>query len=154
MQLTDLSDKIKQLQMDRQTHAEAIKAIDQALERVSAAIGGIDEGSGANLDALRLDLAGHQLRTVRHKGKFAHTAEVSVLDFIRRLATPTTAQINGHWRAEGRCGTANVTILKLLQQGLIRRVADPLVRGSRYVATQAAEFPQMQESENSALANH
>src|SRR4051794_19793983 len=107
MQLTDLSEKIKQLQMDRQKHAEAIKAIDQALERVSAAIGGIDEGSGANLDALRLDLAGHQLRTVRHKGKFTHTAEVSVLEFIRQMSTPTTAQINGHWRAEGRCGTAN-----------------------------------------------
>jgi hypothetical protein len=155
MKLIDLSEKIKQLQMDRQKHADAIAAIDQALERVSVAIGGLnDEAHGEGLDALRLDLAGEHLRTVRRKGKFSHTAEVSVLEFIRRLGTPTTAQINGHWRAEGRCGTANVTILKLLQQGLIRRVADPAVRGSRYVATQSAEVSSEASADASSVLAH
>jgi hypothetical protein len=144
MKLIDLSEKIKELQSERQKHADAITAIDNALQRVSAAIGTIGDNAamGEGFDALRLDLAGEHLRTVRRKGKFSHTAEVSVLEFVRKLSTPTTAQINGHWRAEGRCGTANVTILKLLQQGLIRRVADPAVRGSRYVATQQAEETQ------------
>jgi len=140
MKLIDISEKVKQLQIDRQKHADAIAAIDSALERVSAAINTIGEGAGVEgLDALRLDLAGDRLRTVRRKGKFTHTAEVSVLEFIRQMSQPTTAQINAHWRGEGRCGTANVTILKLLQQGLIQRVADPSVRGSRYVATNAEQ---------------
>jgi hypothetical protein len=155
MKLIDLSEKIKQLQVDRQKHADAIAAIDQALQRVSSAIGSIsgEAGIGEGLDSLRLDLAGEHLRTVRRKGKFSHTAEVSVLEFIRQLGTPTTAQINGHWRAEGRCGTANVTILKLLQQGLVRRVADPAVRGSRYVVTEKAQT-ESAEAESATLVSN
>jgi hypothetical protein len=138
----DLAEKIKRLQFDRQKHAEAIAAIDQALQRVSDAIGVLSEDTASTpSESAKLDAAGERLRVVRHKGKFAHTAEVSVLEFIRQAISPTTAQINAHWRVEGRCGTANVTILKLIHQGLIRRVPDPNVRGSRYVVAENSETP-------------
>jgi hypothetical protein len=153
MTLTNLPEKIKQLQLDRQKHAEAIAAIDKALQRVSEALGGLKESGGQAIpEALRLDLASDQLRFVRRKGKFAQTAEVSVMELIRRTGTPTTAQINAHWRNEGRCGTANVTILKLLQQGLIKRIADPTVRGSRYMLTESA--PASESTEAAAVADN
>jgi hypothetical protein len=148
-QAQDLSAKISQLQTDRQRHAAAIAAIDQALDRVREVIGAIPESSSteARQDSFRLDAASGQLRSVRHKGKFAQTAEVSVLEFVRRMSAPTTAQINEHWRGEGRCGTANVTILKLLHQGMIRRITDPSVRGSRYAVLEAVESLPSYQSE-------
>ena len=153
MTLINLPEKIKQLQIDRKKHAEAIAAIDQAVQRVSAAIGTLNDdfGSVEGQDFLQLQTADERLRSVRRKGKFSHTAEVSVREFIRRMVTPTTAQINGHWRAEGRCGTANVTILKLLQQKRVQRVADPNVRGSRYVIAQEVESGESQASQDTSL---
>src|SRR5205814_31141 len=47
---------------------------------------------------------------------------------------PTTAEVNAHWRAEGRRGVANAEITRLIRAGSIRRVSDPAVRDSRYIA--------------------
>jgi hypothetical protein len=133
-----LSDRITQLQNERKKHAAAIAAIDQALTGVSEALGQFRElcPSDSADETMRLDLAIEQVRSVRRRGRFARTAEASVLEFIRSSVAPTTAQINAHWRAEARCGTANVTLLKLLKQGQIQRVADPTIRGSRYTIAQ------------------
>lgn len=127
----DLSEKIKQLQLDRSRHAEAIAEIDRVLRRVSDALKTMQEGS--NHDEPRPPSASS--REPRRRGKFAQTAEQSVLTFIQSKGNPSTAEINAHWRSEGRKGTANVTLLKLLKETAIRRVVDPSVRGSRYVAT-------------------
>lgn len=118
-----LAERIRSLQAERDRHAREIAAIDQVLGRISEVLG---MGSGSRLPSLE--------RTKRSKGRFALTAEQSVLQFIREKKNPSTADINGHWRGEGRKGTANVTILKLLKQNAIRRENDPQVRGSRYVA--------------------
>lgn len=117
-----LAERIRSLQAERERHAREIAAIDQVLGRISEVLG---LGS-----ATRPPGAGPAKRS---KGRFALTAEQSVLQFIREKKNPSTADINGHWRGEGRKGTANVTILKLLKQNAIRRENDPHVRGSRYV---------------------
>lgn len=119
----DLAQKVARLQADRERHLAAIKSIDDALLKVQAALA--SPGLSAPVEDGR-----------RARGKFPTTAEESVLGFIRKQGNPETAEINAHWRGEGRKGTANVTILKLLKQGLIVRKEDHRVRGSRYVAQQ------------------
>jgi len=142
---TTLSERIIQLQNDRKRHAAAIAAIDQALQEVTEALQSFRALCPTTEDDLmQIGLASDEIRLVRRRGKFARTAEASVLDFIRQNNSPTTAEINAHWRGEARCGTANVTLLKLLKQGAIQRVQDSSVRGSRYIAQQ--EFSSSDQS--------
>ncbi len=135
-----LADMIARLEADRQRHAHAIREIDRVLEQVGQAV------SALRRDPAPTHTAGDAL--ILHpqtppaarpkRGRFAETGDASVLNFIRREGRPTTAQINAHWRAEGRKGTANVILLKLLKTRAIVRQLDPNVRGSRYIATSEA----------------
>src|SRR5437868_3677597 len=143
----ELAEKIRQLQADREKHAQAIAHIDQVLSRVESALGGIRAAAKQPPAPPKLT---HVLQTVaqplphqrRKYQKFALTGEESVLDFIRRHGNPTTAEINDNWHAEGRTGVANPLLARLLKSGLIERESDPSVRGSRYhVTSQAANAP-------------
>ena len=142
---TDLAGKIQQLQVDRQRHLDAMAAIDRVLDQIGAALDVApkpvprDRAPATSADnVVRREV----LPEPRRRGRFEKTGIDSVLDFIRDRVNPTTAEINGHWHAEGRKGTANVTILKLLQDGSIRREQDPLIRGSRYLLADAAHAPE------------
>ena len=129
---SDLAEKIRQLQADRQQHAQAINEIDQVLGRVEKAL--------TELKAMTARTSGHVStaphsgddRPRRHYQKFELTGEESVLDFIRRQGHPTTAEINNNWHAQGRTGVANPILARLLKRGLLERESDPTVRGSRY----------------------
>ena len=128
----NLAEMIQQLQADRRRHAEAIEAIDEVLSQVGRVV------SHARIDTGDFpvpSMAGPA--GARRRGKFELTGERSVLRFIARKVNPTTAEINEHWRSEGRRGVANVILLKLLKQGLIRRLVDSGIRGSRYLTTDA-----------------
>jgi hypothetical protein len=150
--LTDLGEKIRRLELDREQHAREIAAIDQILAQVSRAVGSLrgiaelPEMREHTADAPRLEIP------VRgRRGKFQQTGEQSVLGLIRQQTNPTTAEINAHWRREGRRGAANVILLRLLKCGLIRREADPNVRGSRYCLTEKAEAHAENNTLDSAL---
>jgi hypothetical protein len=131
----NLAEMIQQLEADRRRHAEAIEAIDQVLSQVGRVV------SHARLDTgdfpVPPDVS--SVAGVRRRGKFELTGERSVLQFIAHKGNPTTAEINEHWRSEGRRGVANVILLKLLKQGLIRRLVDASIRGSRYLLTEAGQ---------------
>jgi DNA-binding PadR family transcriptional regulator len=130
----NLAEMIQQLEADRRRHAEAIEAIDDVLSQVGRVV------SLARLDPGDFPVPSLTLpHTPRRRGKFELTGERSVLGFISRRGSPTTAEINEHWRAEGRRGVANVILLKLLKQGLIQRRLDAGIRGSRYLTTPAGE---------------
>lgn len=136
----DLAGKIQQLQVDRQRHLEAMAAIDRVLDQIGAALDVApkpaprDRAAATPGDSVvRREVSPEP----RRRGRFDKTGIDSVLDFIRERGNPTTAEINAHWHTEGRKGTANVTILKLLQDGSIRREQDPLIRGSRYLLADA-----------------
>src|SRR3954464_3060084 len=132
----NLAEMIQQLEADRRRHAEAIEAIDDVLSQVGRVV------SLARLDPGDFPVPPTLLNlphTPRRRGKFELTGERSVLQFISRRGSPTTAEINEHWRAEGRRGVANVILLKLLKQGLIQRRLDAGIRGSRYLTTPAGE---------------
>ncbi|HYE19991.1 MAG TPA: hypothetical protein VEA69_16190 [Tepidisphaeraceae bacterium] len=134
----DLSERIRRLQDFRRRHLEAVSAIDRALSQINHTLGDVDVLNEALVADDGVRPSARAEPGVRRKGRFALTAEVSVLEFVRQQGAPTTAQINDHWRREGRRGTANVTVLRLLRQNRIRRQHDPAVRGSRYMAVDAA----------------
>jgi hypothetical protein len=128
---TDLAEKIRKLQADRQEHAQAIEEIDQVLSRVENALAALNAITTRSGERANADTAPGQ-RPRRHYQKFELTGEESVLEFIRRQGHPTTAEINANWHAEGRTGVANPILARLLKRGLLEREADPAVRGSRY----------------------
>jgi hypothetical protein len=125
----DVAAEIQRLMQDRARHAAAMAEIDGVLAKVMAALGPSEARDPAAVSKSTTS-------STRRRGQFARTADESVREFIRQEGDPTTKEINQHWRAEGRRGHANVTILKLLRAGLIRRVVDSTVRGSRYVVAE------------------
>ena len=134
---SDLAEKIRQLQADRQQHAQAINEIDQVLNRVENALAelrGMRPSGRITHDLTSASAGGERPR--RHYQKFELTGEESVLEFIRRQGSPSTAEINANWHAEGRTGVANPILARLLKRGLLERELDPTVRGSRYHVTQ------------------
>ena len=134
-----LADEIRRLETERQNYAAAMAEIDRILQRIDATLkerrpDTLARGSTpASLLSPKGDNPDLTSETERRRGRFKQTAVASILEYIGRFGNPSTAEINAHWRAEGRKGTANVTLLKLLKQGLILRQTDPTVRGSRYV---------------------
>ena len=129
-----LAEKIHQLQEDREHHARAIAEIDGILARIQEALAVLHDRQLGSPDALGLPPP--QLdegeRPRRRYQKLPQTGEESVLAFVRDHGSPTTAEINDHWKAEGRPGVANPTVARLLKRGLLQRQNDPAVRGSRY----------------------
>ena len=126
-----LAEKIRQLQEDRGRHARAIAEIDEVLGRIQRALGDLGPASASMAMAAATDTAeGPRVR--RRYQKLPQTGEESVLTFVREHGNPSTAEINDHWRGEGRPGVANPTVARLLKRGALRRENDPAVRGSRY----------------------
>lgn len=130
----DLAGKIQQLQVDRQRHLEAMAAIDRVLDQIGAALKVAPTSASRSQPSASADdsVVRREVPPPRRRGRFDKTGIDSVLDFVRERGSPSTSEINAHWHAEGRKGTANVTILKLLNDGSIRREQDPAIRGSRY----------------------
>lgn len=118
-----MTEMIRQLEADRERHARAMAEIDQVLQQVGHILGALDGQPG--LPPLELNFA--------KRRSFELTGEQSVLKFVRERGNPSTAEINTHWKAEGRRGLVNVTLLHLIKRGQLRRESDPTVRGSRYV---------------------
>jgi hypothetical protein len=129
-----LAEKIRLLQQDRERHARAIAEIDAVLTRIQQALTALQDGAADLLPAGGAPLlpTSDGAKPRRRYQKLPQTGEESVLAFIREHGKPTTAEINDHWKSEGRPGVANPTVARLLKRGLLKRENDPAVRGSRY----------------------
>ena len=68
----------------------------------------------------------------RRRSKFAMSAEDSVLAFVTANKSPTTQEVNQHFAAEGRGGSADNTLSKLVKEGRLLREPLKDQRGSRY----------------------
>jgi len=66
------------------------------------------------------------------RGKFKQTGEESILTLLRGRKSLTTSQLNEAWRKEGRGGTANVLLGKLVKSRKLKRTKVEGQRGSAY----------------------
>ncbi len=138
----DLPRKIQQLLEDRQRHADALSLIDHVLASVGAALGGnpvavAARGPKGNSSTRSSPAPGQDGaasgRKRRKAQKFSTTGDESVLAFVKERKNPTSQEIEGHWKGEGRGGPAANTLTKLVKAKKLKRT--PLgkgVRGSRY----------------------
>ena len=77
-------------------------------------------------------VAGKPGRKKGKRGSFAISGEESILAFVASAGQPNAAEINIHWKNEGRGGVANTPISKLVKAGKLKSVAVVGERGSRY----------------------
>jgi hypothetical protein len=126
-----LTARIESLLEDRAKHESAIGTIDATLDRIHSALGGNMSFEGPAKTAK----PGGKKRGPkgrRKRGKFAMKAEDSVLDFVKSQNLPTTRDVNQHWKADGRGGSADNALTKLVQEKKLKRIAVKGERGSKY----------------------
>ncbi len=143
-QSLDFASRIQELLEQRQLHTDALMMIEQTLEGVGAALHlaptngrrrgrGPGRPPGSKSKVVAADADGGPKRRRRRRRRFETTAEDFVLSFVKANKNPTTQDINGHWKGEGRGATADNTLTKLVKDGHLKRT--PLgagIRGSRY----------------------
>jgi hypothetical protein len=124
-----VAQKIQKLIGERQVHVAAISQIDSTLERVGAALAnGVDRrGSPASTAA-----KGPPLKRSRRRRKFAISAEATVLAFVKEHKNPKTKDIKKYWADEGRGGTADNALSKLVKEKKLKRIPLQGEPGSRY----------------------
>jgi len=70
----------------------------------------------------------------RKKGSFSKTGDQSVLDFVKKTGKVSAKQANKHWKDEGRKGSANNALTKLVKEKKLKRVPVKGQRGGLYQA--------------------
>ncbi|NJL31632.1 MAG: hypothetical protein HC898_08380 [Phycisphaerales bacterium] len=99
-------------------------------------IDAIFSGSGLSVAASGKGKPGPKAGSTRGKrtrGKFSMTGDESVVSFIKKHGKPSAKEVNEHWTKEGRGGSANNALTKLVKTGVIKRVDAEDARGGRYV---------------------
>ena len=136
---------LSKLEKERQTHLDAVHAIDQVFARYgikpeavgSTPTSGKTRGPGRPPTAAGTT-APPQTTTKktggkkRGRGAFKETAEEFVQNLLGGGKTMTTADINKAWSKAGRAGSAGNTLTKLTKAGVLARENIPGARGSQY----------------------
>jgi hypothetical protein len=154
-----LAEQIRRLEKSRQKHAAALAEIDQLLHQIGEALRSSAASPQSNHEgkALELALARPSIHAPsRRYRKLALTGEKAIVAFVQRRGRASTAEINEHWRAEGRGGVANNAIVRLMKRGALVREPIPGNRGSWYryggesrLDVHRQGFPQSASPENS-----
>ena len=134
---TVLASRVQQLLNERQQHEEAIQKIDKTLADISALLGtGPVAAKAGRKPAAKASVAATPAQKPakgrRERRKFAVTGEQSILAFIKLKRNPTTKQINANWKQEGRGGSADSLLGKLVQGKQIKRKPLGKRLGSEY----------------------
>ncbi len=132
-----LAATIDRLQARRREHMDAIAKIDAVFEKYGIRLPerrrpGRPPGKAGRKPG-RPAAAGRKGRR-RKRGTFAKPAHQSVMDFVKGKGGATTAEINKHWKSEGRGATADTTLSQLTKQRKLKRVKLKGQKGSRYTA--------------------
>ncbi|MDX1681746.1 MAG: hypothetical protein R3336_01375 [Phycisphaeraceae bacterium] len=121
---------------------EAVKALQSRREELLNELNEIDETFkqfGIEPDSVKKSTRGGKSKRGRKKkkkrrgrGSYDKTAVETVLEFVKKEGSPTTAEINEYWKKQGRKGKADNTITKLVKEGKIDRKNRKGKRGSFY----------------------
>jgi hypothetical protein len=133
---SDLAGNIEKLLAEKKHHTEALNRIDSTLRQISDLLGVVAKRGPGRPPKTSAPAPKKQVEaTPPLKGKrrwFSVTAEQSILDFIARNGSPTTKEVNKHWKAEGRGGTADNTLSLMVKHGKIKRIQVEGQKRSQY----------------------
>jgi hypothetical protein len=135
-----VTQQIQRLLVEREQHQNAVSAIDGTLASIRSLLndtlgteshdsngrGGRVGRTAAKRDVIP-DKSGR-----RRRGRFKMSGEEAVRQFVRSKGSPTTQEINAHWKSSGRAGTADNTITKMVKDKRLTRSPLKGQRGSRY----------------------
>src|SRR3954454_8670817 len=120
--LHGLAAQIDALMHKRVGHASAIEAIDGLLGKISHMLGGKLEAPAASNGKVSIGgkVGGKKRR--KRRGSFEMSGDESILAFIKSAGTPTTKEVNQHWKGEGRGGSADNALTKLVKMKKLKRI--------------------------------
>jgi hypothetical protein len=126
--IKELQSIIEKLQTERKAHLEAINEIDGAFSKMGVAV----DASGARPAGGR-GKAGRPRRTRR---KFKVSGLESIHRFVKSAGAKgvSGAQIDAHWKKEGRAGSAYNMLGQLVRERRVKRHNLKGQRGSVYTA--------------------
>jgi len=140
----DLSSRIDQLIQQRQQHVEAAEQLTATIEQIASLLGTSLGGKrrGRPPGRPRLNPVGAapapaaatpgRRRGRRKRQRFEISGDESIINFIRSHKDATTQDIKKHWASEGRGGTADNALSKLVREKKIKRFPLDGQRGSRF----------------------
>lgn len=139
----NLGTRVESLLQQRQQHMDAVSRIDATLGEIEKLLGLTVNGrrrgrppgrprADAGAAAAPAGAPRGRRRGRRKRGSFETTGEESIINFIKSNKNPTTQEVKAHWASEGRGGTADNALSKLVREKKIKRIPLEGERGSRY----------------------
>ena len=130
-----IAGRIERLLTDRQQHAEALAEIDSALEQIRSALQGINGTGVSTRPGPRKASAGTMPAPRKRRGrrgKYGTSSTEMILALVGQRGEATTQEIKAKWKADGRGGSADNPLSKMVKDRQLKRT--PLVgqRGSRF----------------------
>jgi len=135
----DLSSRVDQLLQQRQQHLDAAEQISATIEQIASLLG---TASGVKrrgrppgrprLNAISSAPSAGPRRGRRKRRRFEMSGEDSIINYIRGHRDATTQDLKKHWASEGRGGTADNALSKLVREKKIKRYPLEGRRGSRF----------------------
>lgn len=147
-QISELASVVEKLREERQTLATRLEEIDDTFQQLGIAIEPDAAGSSFPATSRRNKKAGkkkgpgrprkstttatRKKTKGRRRGSFPRTGEESVVAFVNELGQATAGEVNKKWRGEGRGGSADNTLGRLVKRGDLVREDVPGQRGGIY----------------------
>lgn len=129
---TALTSQIESLLAKREELQSAIEEIDATLERASSVLH-IPGRPGRPRGTTKAVSNGRGRGGRRRKrGNFSMSGDESILAFIKKAGSPSTKEVNQHWKSEGRGGSADNALTKLVKLKKLKRSSVKGQRGSQY----------------------
>jgi hypothetical protein len=140
----DLSSRVDQLLEQRQQHLDEAEKLSATISEIERLLGVAGNGSrrrgrppgrpGTTLASAIGTASSSPGRKgkKRGRGRYEMSGEDSIIGFIKTHRNPTTQDVKKHWASEGRGGTADNALSKLVKERKIRRTSLIGQRGSTY----------------------
>lgn len=132
-QSSPLAQRIDALVKQRGEHVAALASIDSKLQQIQKLLGvAVEAAADAAADASDAPKAAAAKGKRRKRGRFAVSGDVFILNFIEKKGGATTKEVNTAWKKEGRGGSADTPMSKLVKEGRLKRLTAEGIRGSIY----------------------
>ena len=131
----DFGVRVRELVSERQHLARELARIDETLNGIRGALSGLTGPNGTAATARPGESSSETPRRRKRgrRGFFATTADELILSVVGNRGA-TTQEIKERWKGEGRGGTADNALSKMVKEGRLKRSALKEGRGSQYTA--------------------